>query len=192
MKMTPRNIALMIVALIVGVLAGFQWSMIGFLGLGISLVFVTFILLRNKSGKLASSEATADAMEMNIPQDQCRIYVMRKGFVGGQQGMDVTIDDGLLNSQIRSKYFLMADLPPGKHDVVVQMSSGTKGSAQTHSVELDAGQMVLLDVKLDVGLVQGKPTFDEVRDPSAARSRLEDCRLVEWKAVEDAQSPTSA
>jgi hypothetical protein len=183
MKMTPLNIGLFTLAIIFGLYVGLSYPLIGLLFLVPVVLLVVFILMRNKSGALASAEETTTALAMNVPAGKARIYVMRKGFVGGQQGMDITIN-GQLSSQIRTKYFLMAEVNPGAHHVTAKMTSGTESAARSHEVSVAAGDAVLLDMKLNMGLVQGTPDFTEVRDVSEAKQMLQGCRLVRWKETE--------
>ncbi|WP_229953435.1 DUF2846 domain-containing protein [Parasphingorhabdus litoris] len=119
-------------------------------------------------------------MKMIPAAGKARIYVMRKGFVAGQQGMNITID-GALNSQIRSKYFLMAEVDPGKHEIEAQMSSGSKSAAVSHELTLAEGEIALLDMKINMGALQGKPDFAEIRDAREANNMLTGLKLVRWK-----------
>ena len=180
MKMTPFNIGIFVVCVILGVILGMKFPGFGLILIIPVIILVIVILFRNKSGAMAGPEATAEALKMVPPPGQARLFVMRKGFVGGQQGMGITID-GNLHSQIRSKYFLMADVEPGTHSVKAKMASGTEGAARTHDVALNAGDVVLLDMKLNMGVLQGSPDFTEVRDPVQARQMMQGCKLVLWK-----------
>lgn len=180
MKMTPLNIVLFGLAIVVGLWLGQSYPIIGLILLIPVLGFVVMVFMRNKSGEKAGPEATAEALRMTPPAEKARLFVMRKGFVGGQQGMNISID-GRLESQIRSKYFLYADLDPGTHGVKAKMSSGSKSAARTHDVALAAGDIVLLDMKLNMGALQGTPDFTEVRGGQQARAMLEGCKLILWK-----------
>jgi hypothetical protein len=189
MKMTPLNIGLFTLAIIFGLYVGLSYPLIGLLLLVPIVILVVFILMRNKSGARASADETADAIAMNVPVGKARIYVMRKGFVGGQQGMDISID-GQLSSQIRTKYFLMADVEPGVHHIKAKMTSGTESAVRSHEINLAAGDAILLDMKLNMGLVQGTPDFTEIRNVSEAKQSLQGCQLVRWKETE-ARAPAS-
>ena len=180
MKMTNRNVIFFGLAILVGVYLGFQYPIFGLALLIPLIVFIAFILLRNKSGTLASPESSTEAKLFQSAVGKSRIYIMRDGFVGGQQGMNIAIN-GSLNSQIRSKYFLMAEVDPGKHHINAQMASGSKSAALDYEVEIAAGECVLLDAKLNVGLLQGTPTFDEIRKEHVAKDKLAKLKLVEWK-----------
>lgn len=180
MKMTPRNLIIFIGAALLGAFVGLRYPLVGVLLLVPVIVLVVVILMRNKSGAMASPEATAEALRMVPPPGKARLFIMRKGFIGGQQGMEIIVD-GTLHSQIRSRYFLSADLDPGEHSVRAKMASGTNSAARDHRVTLAAGDIVLVDMKLNMGALQGTPDFTEVRDAVEARAMLEGCRLIEWK-----------
>ncbi|MFC4292052.1 hypothetical protein ACFOWX_06455 [Sphingorhabdus arenilitoris] len=180
MKMTNKNVIFFGLALLVGIYLGLQYPLFGMVLLIPLIIFVVVILMRNKSGELADAASTEEARNFQVRPGLSRIYVMRDGFVGGQQGMNITID-GAMNSQIRSKYFLMLDVEPGKHQVTAQMASGTKSAELVYDVETADGECVLLDAKLNVGLLQGTPTFDEIRKPHIAKDKLAKLKLVKWK-----------
>ncbi|GAB5489630.1 MAG: hypothetical protein Pars2KO_32000 [Parasphingorhabdus sp.] len=180
MKMTPFNTLFFAIAVLVGLFVGLQYPGVAILFLFPVVGLVAFILLRNKSGAIADSALMAEAMKLIPGSGKSRIYVMRKGFVGGQQGMNITIN-GEMQSQIRTKYFLMAEVDPGEHSILAQMSSGTKGAAVTHDISLKSGESVLLDMKLNMGALQGKPDFTEIRDMVQAKAMLNGLKLVEWK-----------
>ena len=180
MKMTPLNISIFVIALIGGLYLGFAYPLFAILLLIPVLGFVAIIFMRNKSGAAADASALNEALQFSAPANKSRIYVMRKGFVGGQQGMNITVD-GTLESQIRSKYFLMAEVEPGKHSVKAKMSSGSESAARTHDVDVAAGECVLLDMKLNMGALQGTPDFTEERDAAQAKQMLSGCKLILWK-----------
>ena len=180
MNMTPRNIAILVGAGLIGLFIGIKFPLFGMLLLLPVLGYVAFILLRNNGGTVANPAATEAARRFDSPADKATIYVMRKGFVGGQQGMNVTID-GTLNSQFRTGHFVRAEVAPGEHTIAAQLSSQTKGTAATQTVTLTPGESVLLDVKLNMGALQGSLEMFETRDPAEARSKLATLKLVEWK-----------
>ena len=189
MKMTPINTGLFVLMIGLGVWIGLRYPVVGLVLLIPMALLVAIILLRNKSGTMATAEETADALAMKISSDKARLFIMRNGFVGGQQGMNITLN-GQLESQIRSKYFLMVDLDPGTHDVKAKMASGSESAARNHKVNLSAGDVVVLDMKLNMGVLQGTPDFTEIVGVDQARQALAGCRLVHWKSG-DARPPAS-
>ncbi|WP_432200751.1 hypothetical protein ACRAQ7_00250 [Erythrobacter sp. W53] len=183
MNMTPRNLALFGGAIIIGIILGFMYPMLGLLLLIPVIAFVVIVLMRNKGGADADESKAASARQFTAEDGKAAIYVMRKGFVGGQQGMNVTID-GSLNSQFRTSRFVKADVEPGEHTIEAQMASGSKSAGVSHTVTLKAGECVLLDAKMNVGALQGSLEFFETRDTGEARGKLTGLKLVEWQDTE--------
>jgi hypothetical protein len=181
MNMTPRNIILLIVAIVVGLFIGLAYPLIGLLLLIPVLVWVVVILLRNNSGSDADPGLAAAARQFTAPAGKAGIYVMRDGFVAGQQGFNLTID-GSHSTQFRTGRFAHLEVDPGEHSVTGQMASQSAGTALSQTVTLVAGECVLLDVKLNMGMLQGSLEFLETRDPAVARGKLARLKLVEWKA----------
>lgn len=180
MNMTPRNIAILVGAGLIGLFIGIKFPVFSVFLLLPIFGYVAFILLRNNGAAVADPATTAAARRFESSADKAAIYVMRKGFVGGQQGMNVTID-GTLNSQFRTGHFVRAEVAPGEHTVTAQLSSQTKGTAMTHTVTLAPGECVLIDVKLNMGALQGSLEAFETRDPAEARGKIATLKLVEWK-----------
>lgn len=66
----------------------------------------------------------------------------------------------------------MAEVDPGTHNVTAQMSSGSKSAAVSHEVTLAEGEIALLDMKINMGALQGKPDFTDIRDAREANGML--------------------
>lgn len=182
MHMTSRNIILFALAAIVGIVAGIYYPIIGLVLLVPMLIFVAFILLRNRGAKEVDFATAEAARQFTAPADMAAIYIMRHGFVGGQQGMNVTID-GTLTSQFRTGRFVRAEVSPGLHTIAGRMAAQIGGTDKIHQVAFAPGECVLLDAKLDMGALQAKLVFLETRDLEEARAKLEKLKLVEWKTV---------
>ncbi len=183
MNMTPRNLALFGGAILVGIVLGFIYPAF-FIFLLIPLFgFVIFVLIRNKGSAEVDESTAAAARNFTAQDSKAAIYVMRKGFVAGQQGLNVTVNDGM-TAQFRTGRFAKADVEPGEHTVVSQMASQTKGTARSHSVTVAAGECVLLDAKLNMGALQGSIEMIETRDGHEARGKLAGLKMVEWNAPE--------
>ena len=180
MNMTPRNIILLAAAIVVGVLVGMNFPLFGLVLLLPAIVYVIVVLVRNKGAAEADPAASAAAKAFTAPPGMAAIYVMRHGFVGGQQGMNISVGDGL-TSQFRTGRFVRAEVAPGVHRITCQMSSQTRGSAVSTDVAVAAGECVLLDAKFDMGALQGRLVFLETRDPDEARRKLAPLKLVLWK-----------
>lgn len=180
MNMTPKNIVLFVAAIVVGLVFSQMFPIVGLLLIVPLIVYVAFVLLRNKGAAEADPAASAQARQFLAADGMAAIYVMRNAFVGGQQGMNVTVDSAQ-TSQFRTGRFVRADVAPGAHVVEAQMASQTKGTATRWEGTLTAGECVLLDAKLDMGALQGKLVFLETRDAGEARGKLGSLKLVEWK-----------
>lgn len=91
MNMTPRNIAILIISAILGFFLAFKFPLLGLIAFVGAAIFVVVVFLRNKGGELADPVETAEARNFTSPEDKGTIYIMRKAFVAGQQGMNITI-----------------------------------------------------------------------------------------------------
>ena len=180
MNMTPRNIILFALAAIVGIVAGIAYPIIGLVLLVPALIFIAFILLRNRGASEADPATAEAARQFTAPPGMAAIYIMRHGFVGGQQGMNVTID-GALTSQFRTGRFVRAEVSPGPHTIAGRLAAQIGGTDKIHQVTLAPGECVLLDAKLDMGALQSRLVFLETRDTEEARRKLAKLKLVKWK-----------
>ncbi|MCB2067979.1 MAG: hypothetical protein KDE15_15220 [Erythrobacter sp.] len=181
MNMTPRNVILLVLAVVVGMVAGLAFPLLGLVLLLPLMGYVIYILAANKGATEADPAAAEAARQFTAGPGKAAIYVMRKGFMGGQQGMNVVIDGGL-KSQFRTGRFVKAEVDPGSHTVYARMNAQTEGTAVNHGLTLAEGECVLLDAKLEVGALQGKLVFLETRDPGEARGKLAGLKLVDWQA----------
>lgn len=180
MNMTPRNIILLILAIVVGLVVGMAFPIIGLVLLVPILGYVIYILAANKGSAEADPAAAEAARQFTAPPGKAAIYVMRKGFMGGQQGMNVVIDGGA-KSQFRTGRFVRVEVDPGSHTVYARMNAQTEGTAINHGLTLAEGECVLLDAKLEMGALQGRLVFLETRDPVEARGKLAGLKLVSWQ-----------
>jgi len=179
MRMTPRNIVIMAIAMVLGIYLGTRFQMIGMVALIGALGFVLFVLLGNKQGTRADPAMLADALAIKPTPGMARIYVMRKGFMAAMQGMNITVDDQF-SGQIRSGYFMMAEVTPGEHHLTAKFSKQTASTLQKHTVELQAGDVALFNMSFDMGLMQGIIQFEELRDKLQISRMLPGMKMVGW------------
>jgi hypothetical protein len=183
MRMSTRNIILCIliipVAYLIGGWVGKEMPILGLLFLLGLFGFVAWVFLGNKSGKRIEGAALADALSMRAAPDKARIYVVRKGFVGGQQGLNVSIAGGW-EGQIRSNHFMMAEVAPGTYDMSARMNRQGEAARGTHSVTLAPGTMVLVNIGLEMGMVRMTPFFTDITDGRAAHDMLKSAKMVDW------------
>ena len=179
MKMSPRNIVLFTIAIVVGVYLGLRFPLIGLLCLLVGVALVAYVLLSNKQGNEVDPTTRASALAITPRDGMARIYVARRGFVGGMQGMNITIDD-TFNGQIRSGYFMMAEVHPGDHELSARFLAQTEGTRIRHTFNLAAGEAVLFEMNFDMGALQGKLRFDELRDKRAMAAALGQRKMIDW------------
>lgn len=180
MNMTPKNIILLGLAIIAGVVLGMMYPIIGLILFLPAVGFVVYILLNNKGASEADPVAAQAARQFTASEGMAAIHVMRDGFMGGQQGMNLTIDDSL-TTQFRTGRFARAEVAPGTHRVAGRMAAQIGGGDTVNEVTLGAGECVLLDAKMEMGALQGKLVFLETRNPAEARAKLAKLKLVEWR-----------
>jgi hypothetical protein len=104
---------------------------------------------------------------------------MREGFVGGMQGMNIEID-GVWKGQIRSKFFMMAEVAPGTHQVSARFNKQGSKTPALYDVELAAGEFILLNIGLEMGMMAGKPYYTPIADGVAIRQKLGNLKMVNW------------
>ncbi len=67
-------------------------GLLALLLIGAVIAFCVWALSSNKGGARGDAAALADAHAMAAPAGKARIYVTRRGFVAGLQGLNVTLD----------------------------------------------------------------------------------------------------
>lgn len=114
---------------------------------------------------------------MQPAEGKAAIYILRKGFVGMLQGFNFEIE-GFARGQAKGNQFLHAELPPGTYRITAR----TKGNAGETQVSLTAGEVAVLRVILEPGLVKGAIMFDRVANPASARADLAGIKMVCWES----------
>ncbi len=140
---------------------------------------VVWSLSGNKIGKPASAEATADARAMRPAPGMARIYVVRRGFMGGMAGMKVDIH-GIAAGQIRMNQFVMAEVPPGAYTVETAMArNGAKPSNHDSRIGVAAGDVVVLRAGLQLEAMHAVTTHERILG-AEAQSELANAKMVQW------------
>ena len=139
---------------------------------------LVWLLSGNKRISMADPAATAAALAMQPAPGKAAIYILRKGFVGMLQGFDFEIE-GLpgfhAKGQAKGNQFLHAEVEPGTYRITAK-GKGNSGETQ---LTLAAGDVTVLRVILEPGLVKGAIVFDRV-DPASARADLAAVKMVRW------------
>lgn len=142
------------------------------------IVLVIYSLSGNKGGPRADPAAEADALALRPSPGKGRIYVVRRGFAAALQGMNVAIDDRL-KGQIRSGYFLMAEVEPGPHSVAVRMARGGKSTEAALDVEVAEGRNAVIHVLFEMGAITGSSKMTPIEEAKAAET-LAGAKMMTW------------
>lgn len=142
---------------------------------------IFFFLSGNKKETVLSDAAVADARKMQAPPGTARLYIVRHGFVGGQQGMDITVGT-THRGQIKSGRALVADLPPGSHDITARMVRGGDKSETSLPVELAAGNITVVRATSTMGTTTATIHLSVMDDLNAAKEELDKARFLAWQA----------
>ena len=110
--------------------------------------FIAFNLRNNRSVPMADDAARAAALSPPGP-DEARLIVVREGFVGKMQGMDVTVDGNVV-TQLKSPRFVAIPLSPGKHVVA---SKGQGMNPETIEIDVQPGTTALVRIAMNLGSV---------------------------------------
>lgn len=151
-----------------------------FISLMIPIYIILMALKNNNPGEPTDLSSEQDAKDMIVLPPKARVYIMRDNFTASKQGMDISIGDSF-ESQILSKCFLMAELDAGKHIVTVNMASSPKKSELSYEINLDKGQILLLDVKVKMGLIRPTAEFNQINDLEIAKNMISNLKLINWK-----------
>jgi Ca2+/Na+ antiporter len=180
-----RNFVIITICLVFGIWLGFVYGG-QFPGLSITIIlllacYVAWVLFSNNQGARITGPQLIDALEMNPLPGKARIYVMRTGFVGGQQGLNIKIGEQF-SGQMRTNHFMMAEVNPGTYGIYAKLNAQTASTAITREITVNAGESVLLHYSMAVGLVQGSIIVEESRDKDVALKKLSKLKMVGWIA----------
>jgi len=181
-------IVLMIVGAVVGALAG---PMLGrSMSAGTAVVvfglifaaliaFIVWSLSGNKVGKPASAADLAEARAMKPAAGMARIYVVRRGFMGGLAGMKVSIA-GVASGQIRMNQFVMAEVPPGTYTIETAMArNGVKPSNAQSTYTVQSGDVAVIVATLQMAAMHATTTQERVLG-AEAQGEVTRAKLIRW------------
>jgi hypothetical protein len=181
---TNRNTKVLLIiclpfAVIFGIWAGSSYPVVGILALLGVTGFVAWVLLSNKQGARIDGAALADAMALMPHSGKSRIYVVRLGFYGRMQGMNISLSSGH-QGQIRGKYFMMAELDPGPVTVTAQLAKQGGKVLRDQEVTLAPGESVLIEINLEMSMTAVTPLFTEHRERRIMTNQLGQAKMVDW------------
>lgn len=151
---------------------------ISLLFFGCLIAFILYSLSGNQGGGAAGGEAQAEARRLRPVPGKGRIYIVRKGFVGALQGMDIAIE-GVASGQIKSNRFLVAEVEPGDYRIAAKMARGGKSTASTYDIGIGAGEVAVIHVILEMGTLANATVFERL-DDATAREKLAGSKMMLW------------
>jgi hypothetical protein len=166
-------------ALIFGIWVGSQFEVIGFLALLGVIAYVTWLILSNKQGARIEGTELANALTITPSAGKARIYVIRLGFYGRAQGMNIALSSGH-QGQIRGKYFMMAELDPGSYLLNAQMAKQGSKTLSEHAINLEAGQSLLVEINLEMSMTAVTPLFTDHHNVAIFPNILRQANMVDW------------
>lgn len=189
--MKPNNTKWIILAGVAGVFGFFigpriLGSVSGGSGLLILLVlfaglvgFIIYSLGGNKVGKAATPAMLADARTMAAAPGKGRIYVVRRGFMGGLAGMKVDIR-GVAAGQVRMNQFVMAEVLPGTYEIETAMArNGMKPSNSESTVTVAEGEIVVVQAMLEMRATHAM-TVQIPLSPNEGRIEIGNAKMAQW------------
>ncbi|WP_425228480.1 hypothetical protein [Sphingomonas sp.] len=187
----PNNtkwIVLVVIAAVVGAVLGpaMLYALPGGVGLAIAglmflgvVGYLVYILAGNRVGKAAPPALVAEARSFAPAPGMARLYVVRRGFMGGLAGMKVAIA-GVVSGQIRMNQFVMAELPPGTYTLETAMArNGMKPSLASGAFTLAAGDIVVVRAMLEMRATHAL-TVQQPLAPPDGRAEIMAAKMVGW------------
>lgn len=144
-----------------------------------AIAFVIWSLSGNRVGKAASPAFIADARTLRPAAGSARIYVVRRGFMGGMAGMKIDIH-GVASGQIRMNQFVMAEVPPGTYTVETAMArNGVKPSNSQTTLSVQGGDVVVILAMLKVQSLHSTTTQERIVG-TEAQTAVATTKMIEW------------
>ena len=124
------------------------------------------------SVKQAPAGEDASAKRFEAPAGLSRIYIYRNEFLGTLVGLDLSVD-GQVAGTTKGKTFVIADVPPGEHEIV------SKGE-NTHQLRIStqAGQPSFVWQEVKMGLLSAGSRLHAV-DAATGRAGVNESSLVD-------------
>jgi len=145
-------------------------------------VFVAYILSNlagNRKVAAASPAERQAALDFKAPDGRALVYVYREGFVAMAAGMNVAVD-GQEVVQLKSPRFTRLVLSPGTHRFQAAFGglAGAQSKASSYDFQAVAGQVAVLRIGANMGLIQGSISFTPAPDPAALAGKLGGMTMV--------------
>jgi len=144
-----------------------------------AIAFVIWSLSGNRVGKTASPALMADARTLRPAAGSARIYVVRRGFMGGMAGMKIDIH-GVASGQIRMNQFVMAEVPAGTYTVETAMArNGIKPSNSETTLSVQGGDVVVILAMLKVQSLHSTTKQERIVG-TEAQTAVATTKMIEW------------
>lgn len=141
---------------------------------------IFFFLSGNTKETVLSESALADARQMRAPPGKARLYIVRQGFAGGQQGMDITVGT-THQGQIKSGRALVVDLLPDSYEVITRMARGGDKSQTSLTVDLAADSVTVVRAVSTMGATAASIQLSVMDDMNAAKAEVDKARFLAWQ-----------
>jgi hypothetical protein len=183
MQITGTTKILLIICLPIGVLFGIwfgtHYPVVGMLALLGIPAYLIWVLISNKQGARIEGAVLADAMTLTPSEGKARLYVVRLGYYGRAQGMNISLSSGH-QGQIRGKHFMMAELDPGPVTLTAKLAKQGGKVASTQDVTLAPGESALIEINLEMSMMAVTPLFTEHRERRIMTNHLGQAKMVDW------------
>lgn len=137
------------------------------------------------SVKQAPAGEDASAKRFEAPAGLSRIYIYRNEFLGTLVGLDLSVD-GQVAGTTKGKTFVIADVPPGEHEIV------SKGE-NTHQLRISTqiGQPSFVWQEVKMGLLSAGSRLHAV-DAATGRAGVNESSLVDSPLMQRAAAAAPA
>lgn len=199
--MSANNTKWMIIIVIAAIAGAFLGpALLGGLPTGIGLAvaalfliavggYLVYILAGNKVGRAAPPAVVEDARSFAPAPGMARLYVVRRGFMGGMAGMRVMVADKA--GQVRMNQSLMAELPPGDYTLETAMArNGLKSSHAATPITLAAGEVSVIRATLEMRATHAM-TQHQPLSPDEGRAEVLATKMVLWTEGAPAMRPAT-
>ncbi len=141
--------------------------------------FVIYSLASNKRGVKADPMTRDQALRFQPIPGRTRLYLLREGFVGKAQGIDIELD-GIRVAQLKSPRFTCIELAPGRHVLTAQFASRRGKARGEGRLELEAreGELLLCRIGVAVGAWSGTVELRQEPNPVALQATLARTMMV--------------
>lgn len=130
----------------------------------VALIASVVVTDRNRAAGTAPAEARTQALTFAPKAGVGQVVIFRNDRMGAKIGAGVVVD-GSLYTELTSPAFTVVDVAPGRHRVAVALQA----RQAEQDVEIGAGDVVALHVRMRMGLTETIPSLESVALDDARR-----------------------